>query len=154
MIFHTNHPWTDSPHPICATFQGAPRSSKACSQRLHFSQADMALLKPRSRKAMRKWRPFHGHFMGIGLMEKNKSINQYIYIYILCMYYVYICVCVYIFGDMLSIDPALPTSQLPGWVHRKFDPDGTSGRFQLDFPKDPPIFWSKFGVSHGFPIIG
>ena len=69
------------------------------------------------------------------------------------MYYVYIYIYVYIFGDMLTIDPALPTSQLPGWVHRKFDP-GISGRFQLDFPKDPPIFWSKFGVSHGFPIIG
>jgi hypothetical protein len=86
--------------------------------------------------------------MGIGFMEKNKSTNQSIYIF---MYYVYIYV--YIFGDMLTIDPALPTSQLPGWVHRKFDP-GISGRFQLDFPKDPPIFWSKFGVSHGFPIIG
>ena len=96
MIFHTNHPWTDSPHPICATFQGAPRSSKACSQRLHFSQADMALLKPRSRKAMRKWRPFHGHFMGIGLMEKNKSINQYLYIYIVYVLCIYICVCIHL----------------------------------------------------------
>ena len=154
MIFHTNHPFSQIPHiPSFRTFQGAPRSSKACSQRLHFSQADMALLKPRSRwmaapgeknAAMK-----HGHFMGIGFMEKNKSINLYIY-----NVYIYISISIYIYV-YTSSEICYQLTQLcqlrsfqAGFIGNLIQM-GSVGDFNWISRRIPLIF----GQNLGFPVV-